>query len=73
MTYSLNSMMSANTLQQYGVIQLVGTGSAINRNQPLQEQVAAQYANIPFKTVQDSDASFGAALAALNNVAVNST
>ncbi len=63
----MSSMMSTSTLQQYGVTQLVGTGSAISRNQPLQEQVAAQYANIPFKTVQEGDASYGAALAALNS------
>lgn len=32
-------MMPSEMLQQYGVTQLVGTGSAINRNQPLQDQV----------------------------------
>lgn len=58
--------MSTETLLQYGVRQLVGTGSALNRNHPLQEQVANQYGEIPFKTVQDGDASYGAALAALD-------
>jgi hypothetical protein len=42
-------MMSTTLLEQYGVTQLVGTGSALSRNQPLQQQVAAQYKNIPFK------------------------
>ncbi len=63
---SPNSMMSTTLLEQYGVTQLVGTGSALSRNQPLQQQVALQYKNIPFKTVQEGDASYGAALAALN-------
>lgn len=60
-------MMPASTLQQYGVVQLLGTGSALSRNQPLQEQVTIQYESIPFKTVQEGDASYGAALAALNS------
>ena len=66
------SMMSTETLLQYGVSQLVGTGSALSRNKPLQEQVASQYGKIPFKTVQDGDASYGAALAALNLEAAKS-
>lgn len=57
--------MSTETLLEYGVSQLVGTGAALRRNHPLQEQVANQYAKIPFKNVQDGDASYGAALAAL--------
>ena len=59
-------MMPNSTLLQYGVTQLVGTGSALHRNSPLQEQVAKRYESIPFKTVQEGDASHGAALAALN-------
>lgn len=66
-------MMPARTLQQYGVTQLVGTGSALSRNKPLQEQVTIQYGTIPFKTVQEGDASYGAALATFNNIDVHST
>ena len=59
-------MLSSETLRQYGVLQIVGTGSALNRNLLLQRQIAAQYSNIPFHTVQEGDAAYGAALAALN-------
>ena len=60
-------MMPGEQLEEYGVTQLVGTGSALSRNQPLQEQVAAHYRNIPFKTVADGDAAYGAARAAMLN------
>ncbi|KAI9564353.1 hypothetical protein GHT06_008091 [Daphnia sinensis] len=68
---NLHNMMSTTLLEQYGVTQLVGTGSALSRNQPLQQQVAAQYKNIPFKTVQEGDASYGAALATLAPMSPN--
>ena len=62
-------MMPGEQLEQYGVTQLVGTGSALSRNQPLQDQVVTAYRNIPFKTVADADAdaAYGAARAAMKN------
>jgi len=59
-------MLSSDMLHQYGVVQILGTGTALSRNQPLQNQIAIQYSNIPFRTVEEGDAAFGAALAALS-------
>lgn len=59
---NVQEMMSREFLQLYGVQRIVGTGSALIRNQVLQKQVELVF-GLPLVLSENTDASTGAALA----------
>lgn len=61
---NVQKMMSREFLQLHGVQRIVGTGSALMRNQVLQKQVE-QVFGLPLVLHENVDASTGAALAVL--------
>lgn len=61
---NVQKMMSREFLQLHGVQRIVGTGSALMRNQVLQKQVE-QVFGLPLVLRENVDASTGAALAVL--------
>lgn len=61
---NVQKMMSREFLQLHGVQRIVGTGSALMRNQVLQKQVE-QVFGLPLVLHENIDASTGAALAVL--------
>ena len=62
---NLQEMMSKEFLQSHGIQRIVGTGSALMKNQVLQKQVE-QVFGLPLVLSDSSEASVGAALAAVS-------
>ena len=62
---NLQGMMSKEFLQSHGIQRIVGTGSALMKNQVLQKQVE-QVFGLPLVLIDSSEASVGAALAVIS-------
>lgn len=59
---NLHSLMPKKVLEEAGIVRIIGNGSGLTRNQPLQEIVKEVY-NLPFTLAKNADAAKGAAMA----------